>query len=46
MMEATLVVAMIVQSFHLRLAPGIRVEPGPMLSLRPRGGLPMILHPA
>ena len=43
MMEATLVVAMIVQSFHLQLAPGTRVEPKPMLSLRPRGGVFMML---
>jgi cytochrome P450 len=44
LMEATLVVAMIAQSFRLRLAPGARVEPKPMLSLRPRDGLPMILQ--
>jgi cytochrome P450 len=45
MMEATLIVAMIAQSFRLRLAPGARVEPRPVLSLRPRGGLPMIVEP-
>jgi cytochrome P450 len=44
LMEATLVVAMLVQSFRLRLAPGARVEPRPMLSLRPRDGLPMTIH--
>ena len=45
-MEATLVVAMIAQSFRLRLAPGASVEPKPMLTLRPRDGLPMTIHPA
>jgi cytochrome P450 len=45
MMEATLVVAMLAQSFTLRLAPGVLVEPKPMLSLRPRDGLPMIVKP-
>jgi cytochrome P450 len=45
MMEAILVVAMLAQSFRLRLAPGARVEPRAMLSLRPRFGLPMIVHP-
>src|SRR5581483_1506494 len=33
MMEATIAVAMIAQSFRLRLAPGTVVEPRPMLSL-------------
>lgn len=44
MMETTLVVAMLAQSFSLRLVPGARVEPKPMLSLRPRFGLPMSVH--
>ena len=46
MMEMTLVISMLVQSFRFRLAPGARVEPRPMLSLRPRDGLSMILEPA
>ncbi len=46
MMELTLVISMLVQSFRFRLAPGARVEPRPMLSLRPRDGLSMILGPA
>ena len=45
MMEATLTLAMIAQSFRLRLAPGAVVEPRPILSLRPRNGVPMILDP-
>jgi cytochrome P450 len=44
MTEATLVLAMLAQSFRLRLAPGARVEPRLMLSLRPRAGLAMTLH--
>lgn len=45
MMEMTLIVARLAQSFTLRLVPGTRVEPKPMLSLRPRFGLPMFVHP-
>jgi len=46
LMEITLVVAMLVQSFRFHLAPGFHVEPQPMLSLRPRGGLSLILQPS
>ncbi len=46
MMEMTLVIAMVIQSFRFRTAPGARVQPRPMLSLRPCYGLPMILEPA
>ena len=41
LMEAQLVVAMTVQRYRLRLAPGTRVEPESRLTLRPRGGMPM-----
>jgi cytochrome P450 len=44
MMEATLAVAMIARAFHIRLAPGAEVEPRPMLTLRPRNGVAMILE--
>ena len=44
LMEITLVVAMLVQSFRFRPAPGFHVEPQPLLSLRPRGGLSLILQ--
>jgi cytochrome P450 len=44
MTEATLILAMVGQSFRLRLAPGIHVEPRPLLSLLPRDGVPMTLH--
>ncbi len=44
MMEATLAVAMVLQVFRLRLAPGAVVEPKPLVTLRPRAGVPMILE--
>jgi cytochrome P450 len=39
--EATLVLAALAQRFELRLPEGHQVEPEPMVTLRPRGGLPM-----
>ncbi len=45
MMEAMLIVAMTLQRFRLRLMPGAVVEPESKLTLRPRGGLPMVLEP-
>ena len=42
MMEATLIVAMTVQRFRLALAPGARVVPKPLVSLRPSPGVPML----
>jgi cytochrome P450 len=45
MMEMVLAVAMMAQAFHLRLAPGARAEPRPMVTLRPRGGMPVYLRP-
>ena len=41
MMEATLVAAHVLQHFRLRAVPGHTVEPEPLVTLRPRGGLPM-----
>jgi cytochrome P450 len=43
-MEATLILAMIVQRYRLRLVPGSRVEIGPMVSLRPRYGVPVTVE--
>jgi cytochrome P450 len=45
MMEAMLIVAMTLQRFRLRLTPGAVVEPESKLTLRPRGGLSMLLEP-
>lgn len=46
MMETVLIVAMILQRFRLRLAPGAIVEPLPLLTQRPKNGLPMIVDEA
>ncbi len=46
MMEILLIVAMVAQRYKLRLPPGQRVEPHPILTLRPKNGISMILEPA
>jgi cytochrome P450 len=43
--EAVLCLALLGQSFRLKLAPGAKVEPVSRLSLRPGENLPMILEP-
>jgi cytochrome P450 len=42
--EACLMLAAIVKNFDLRLAPGFEVQPLLRITLRPKGGLPMILR--
>jgi cytochrome P450 len=42
MMEAQLVLAMVAQRFRLRGVPGVPVVPEPLVTLRPRGPLPMV----
>jgi cytochrome P450 len=44
MTEAHLVLATIAQRYRLSTAPGVLVEPEPLMSLRPKGGLPMVLE--
>jgi hypothetical protein len=44
-MEGQLILAMIAQSFRLRLVPGRVVEPEPVVTLRPKGGLAMTITP-
>ena len=46
MAEAQLVLATIVQRYRLRLVPGRSVELHPLITLRPRSGVWMTLHPA
>ncbi|AGL16723.1 cytochrome P450 [Actinoplanes sp. N902-109] len=46
LMEAVFVVAAICRDLRLTTRPGHRVVPEPMLSLRLRGGLPMLVEPA
>ncbi|MFH7027550.1 MAG: cytochrome P450 [Heteroscytonema crispum UTEX LB 1556] len=45
LMEAQLVIADIAQKYRLELVPGHVVEPEPMITLRPRNGILMTLHP-
>jgi cytochrome P450 len=45
MMEGQLALAMIARRFRLRPVAGHKVEPDPILTLRPRQGLPMRLEP-
>jgi cytochrome P450 len=45
MLEMTIIVAMVLQRFRLELVPGHPVEPMPMVTLRPRYGMPMIVRP-
>jgi cytochrome P450 len=43
-MEAQLVTAMIAQRFRVDLASGAKLEPEPLITLRPRGGVPVTLR--
>jgi cytochrome P450 len=45
LMEAQLLLATIVGRCRLRTPPGHVAEPGPMMTLRPRGGMPMYVTP-
>lgn len=44
LIELPLVVASLARRVRLRLAPGVRPEADPILTLRPRGGMPMTLE--
>ncbi len=44
MMEAQLILSTVAQRYQLRLIPGHPVEPQMVVTLRPRSGLPMIIH--
>lgn len=44
LLEAHIVVATLAQRFRLRLVPGHRVEPWPLITLRPRYGMPMFIE--
>jgi cytochrome P450 len=46
LMEAQLVLATVAQRFALHLVPGRTVVAEPLITLRPRGGIPMRLAPA
>ncbi|MGO9604737.1 MAG: cytochrome P450 [Candidatus Binataceae bacterium] len=42
--EATLILASVAQKYRLRMVPGHRVDPQPLVTLRPRYGLKMTLE--
>ena len=42
--EGILLIATLVQRWRLRLVPGHRVEPQPLMTLRPKYGMRMILE--
>jgi len=45
LMEAQLILATVTQSYRLCLHGVTHIEPEPLVTLRPRGGLPMLLQP-
>lgn len=44
LIEAQLTVATLAQVYRLHLVPGHRVEPWPLITLRPRFGMPMVIE--
>ncbi len=44
MMEAALLMATIAQQYHFELEPGFKPVPWPVITLRPRDGVQVILH--
>jgi len=45
MMEAQLILATVAQRYRLCLSGATHIEPEPLVTLRPCGGLPMLVHP-
>ncbi len=45
LIEAHVTVATIAQRYRFRLVPGHAVEPWPLITLRPRSGMPMVIEP-
>jgi cytochrome P450 len=45
LIEAHLILATLAQGYRLHLVPRHRVEPWPLITLRPRFGMPMIIEP-
>jgi cytochrome P450 len=44
MQEAVIIMANVLKNFRLDPAPGHIVEPVQRVTLRPKGGMPLILH--
>jgi cytochrome P450 len=45
MLEMVLILAMVAQRYQLRLKPGHPLDPEPLITLRPRDGVLMTVHP-
>lgn len=45
LMEGQLILATLAQRFHLRPGPGYSTQPDALITLRPRGELPMLIEP-
>lgn len=45
MMESVLVVSRMLQRYEIELADGARIEPEPLVTLRPKHGVPVVLRP-
>ena len=43
-MEGVLILATLAQEWQMRVAPGHRVRTRPLITLRPAGGMPMVLR--
>jgi len=46
MMETVIIVSMMARALRFDLSPSERVEPEPVMTLRPKGGLRMVVRPA
>ena len=44
LLEAAIVIATLARRFRFRLASGAQIVPEPLVTLRPRHGIPMTLH--
>ena len=44
LIEAHLILATLAQRYRLQLVPGHKVDPWPLITLRPRFGMPMMVH--
>jgi len=44
LLEAAIVIATLARRFRFRLVPGEPIIPEPLVTLRPRRGIPMTLH--
>ena len=44
MLQARLILATVLQQARVNLRPGARVDPEPLITLRPRGGVPVTLE--